>query len=81
MSSFGLGWEELSAVNPALVMVSISGFGQTGPERDRACYAPIIHGEIGLLQRQQFVDGTDKPRRLRASPSPTRTPGCTAWSA
>jgi CoA:oxalate CoA-transferase len=62
MSSFGLGWEELSAVNPKLIMLSISGFGQSGPERDRASYAPIIHGEVGLLQRQQFVDGDEHPR-------------------
>jgi crotonobetainyl-CoA:carnitine CoA-transferase CaiB-like acyl-CoA transferase len=57
MAGFGLGWEQLSAVNPSLVMLSISGFGQTGPERDRASYAPIIHGETGLLARQQFVTG------------------------
>jgi crotonobetainyl-CoA:carnitine CoA-transferase CaiB-like acyl-CoA transferase len=62
MSSFGLGWEELSAVNPKLIMLSISGFGQSGPERERASYAPIIHGEVGLLQRQQFVDGQEQPR-------------------
>jgi crotonobetainyl-CoA:carnitine CoA-transferase CaiB-like acyl-CoA transferase len=73
MSSFGLGWEELSAVNPALVMLSISGFGQTGPERDRASYAPIIHGEVGLLQRQQFVDGADKPRDFSLSIADTYT--------
>ena len=73
MSSFGLGWEELSAANPALVMVSISGFGQTGPERDRASYVPIIHGEVGLLQRQQFVDGTDKPRDFSLSIADTYT--------
>ena len=59
MAGFGLGWEHLSAVNPQLVMLSISGFGQTGPERDRASYAPIIHGETGLLARQQFVTGAD----------------------
>jgi crotonobetainyl-CoA:carnitine CoA-transferase CaiB-like acyl-CoA transferase len=67
MSSFGLGWEELSAVNPRLVMLSISGFGQTGPERERASYAPIIHGEVGLLQRQQFVDGSELPRDFALS--------------
>jgi CoA:oxalate CoA-transferase len=59
MASFGLGWEQLSDVNPRLVMLSISGFGQTGPERDRASYAPIIHAETGLLERQQSVTGTD----------------------
>ncbi|HEY2795938.1 MAG TPA: CoA transferase [Micromonosporaceae bacterium] len=73
MSSFGLGWEELSAVNPKLVMLSISGFGQSGPERDRASYAPIIHGEVGLLQRQQFVDGTELPRDFALSVADTYT--------
>lgn len=62
MSRFGLGWEEMSAVNPRLVMLSISGFGQSGPERERASYAPIIHGEVGMLHRQQSVDGSDLPR-------------------
>jgi CoA:oxalate CoA-transferase len=73
MSGFGLGWEELSAANPALVMLSISGFGQTGPERDRASYAPIIHGEVGLLQRQQFVAGADKPQDFALSIADTYT--------
>ncbi len=59
MASFGLGWQQLSAVNPRLVMLSISGFGQTGPERDRASYAPIIHAETGLLERQQSVTGAE----------------------
>ena len=67
MSSFGLGWDDLVAVNPRLIMLSISGFGQSGPERERASYAPIIHGEVGLLQRQQFVDGSDKPRDFALS--------------
>ncbi|MDH3681644.1 MAG: CoA transferase [Acidimicrobiia bacterium] len=73
MSSFGLGWEELSAVNPRLVMLSISGFGQDGPERDRASYAPIIHGEVGLLERQQFVAGADQPRDFALSIADTYT--------
>jgi CoA:oxalate CoA-transferase len=73
MAGFGLGWPDLSAANPRLVMLSISGFGQTGPERDRASYAPIIHGEVGLLQRQQFVDGTDLPRDFALSIADTYT--------
>ena len=73
MSSFGLGWEELSAVNPRLIMLSISGFGQDGPERDRASYAPIIHGEVGLLHRQQFVDGGERPRDFALSIADTYT--------
>ncbi|KAA9163998.1 CoA transferase [Amycolatopsis acidicola] len=36
LSELGLGYDDLSAVNPGLVMVSITPFGQDGPYRDRA---------------------------------------------
>ena len=37
----------LSALNPRLVILSITGFGQDGPERDRAAYTHVIHAETG----------------------------------
>lgn len=49
MAKFGLDWASLSARNPKLVMLSISGFGQEGPESQRAAYASIIHAESGIL--------------------------------
>ena len=52
MPRLGLGYEALRAINPRLVMLSISGFGQGGPESHRPAYAPIIHAEAGLLARQ-----------------------------
>jgi len=55
----GLGYADLAATNPGLVMASVSGFGQTGPEAGRAAYAPVIHAESGLLARQAAVD--DRP--------------------
>src|SRR3954467_7242719 len=73
MAGFGRGWEQLSAASPRLVMLSISGFGQEGPERDRASYAPIIHGEVGLLHRQQYVDQTEMPRDFVLSIADTFT--------
>ena len=54
-----LGYPALSARNPRLVMVSISGFGRTSPESQRRAYAPVIHAEAGLLARQARVD--DRP--------------------
>ena len=35
LEKWGLGWEDLSRVNPSLVMVRVSGYGQTGPYMDR----------------------------------------------
>jgi CoA:oxalate CoA-transferase len=54
----GLGYADLSAGNPGLVMASVSGFGQHGPESGRAAYAPVIHAESGILARQAAMDGT-----------------------
>jgi crotonobetainyl-CoA:carnitine CoA-transferase CaiB-like acyl-CoA transferase len=72
MERFGLGWDDLRQVKPSLVMLSISGFGQVGPERDRASYAPIVHAETGLLARQAFVDG-DRPTDITLSVADTVT--------
>ncbi len=52
MPRLGLGYDALQAINPRLIMLSISGFGQGGPESHRAAYAPIIHAEAGLMHRQ-----------------------------
>jgi len=49
MAKFGLDWAALSARNPSLIMLSISGFGQEGPESQRAAYASIVHAESGIL--------------------------------
>lgn len=49
MARHGLSWAELSTRNPRLIMLSISGFGQEGPESQRAAYASIIHAESGIL--------------------------------
>lgn len=49
MARFGLDWASLSARNPRLIMLSITGFGQDGPESQRAAYASIIHAECGIL--------------------------------
>ena len=52
MKRYGIDYAALRALNPRLVMLSISGFGQDGPESERAAYAPIIHAESGLIARQ-----------------------------
>ena len=52
MPRLGLGFETLRQVNPRLIMLSISGFGRDGPESHRPAYAPIVHAEAGLMERQ-----------------------------
>jgi crotonobetainyl-CoA:carnitine CoA-transferase CaiB-like acyl-CoA transferase len=57
LDRFGAGWAALSAVNPRLVMLSISGFGREGEDAGRAAYAPVIHAEAGLIGRQADITG------------------------
>ncbi|GAA4204135.1 CaiB/BaiF CoA transferase family protein [Microbispora amethystogenes] len=49
MERFGLGYPRLSAANPGLVHVSLSGFGQDGPYRDRAGHDLMYQAAAGLL--------------------------------
>ncbi len=49
MERLGLGPVNLARVNPALIQLSITGFGQDGPEGSRAGYDQIVQGEAGLM--------------------------------
>lgn len=53
MDRLGLGYDVLSAAKPDLIQLSISGFGQDGPESNRAAYAAAIHAEAGFVARQE----------------------------
>jgi crotonobetainyl-CoA:carnitine CoA-transferase CaiB-like acyl-CoA transferase len=56
LEKWGLGWEDLSRINPALVMVRVSGFGQTGPYRDRPGFAAIAESLGGLRYLAGYPD-------------------------
>ena len=47
---FGLGFEQLTAITPELIMVSISGYGQSGPWRNRPAFAPTVQAEAGFTE-------------------------------
>ena len=49
LKRYGLAYDDLSAGNPKLIYCSITGFGQTGPYRDRAGYDFMIQGMGGLM--------------------------------
>ena len=56
MEKWGLGWDALSGVNPGLIMVRLSGFGQTGPYRDRPGFGAIGESMGGLRYVTGFPD-------------------------
>jgi crotonobetainyl-CoA:carnitine CoA-transferase CaiB-like acyl-CoA transferase len=58
MKRLGIDYQILSAVNPKIIMLSISGFGLDGPESHRPSYAPVVHAEVGLLHRMAARNAT-----------------------
>jgi succinyl-CoA:(S)-malate CoA-transferase subunit A len=58
MEEWGLGWKELSAANPGLVMLRVSGYGQTGPYRRRSGFAHIAQAFGGLSYLAGFPGET-----------------------
>ncbi|MCK6376602.1 MAG: CoA transferase [Zoogloea sp.] len=56
LEKLGLGWDVLSAANPGLVMVRLSGFGQTGPYKDRPGFGAIGESMGGLRYITGFPD-------------------------
>jgi formyl-CoA transferase len=65
MERWGLGWEVLSAINPRLIMVRVSGYGQTGPYAGRAGFGAIGEAMGGL--RYVVGDPTTPPSRVGIS--------------
>ncbi|MBI4888817.1 MAG: CoA transferase [Acidobacteria bacterium] len=49
LDEMGLGYEALHRKHPRLVYTSVSGFGHTGPLRERAGYDAVLQGEAGIM--------------------------------
>jgi crotonobetainyl-CoA:carnitine CoA-transferase CaiB-like acyl-CoA transferase len=62
LERLGLGWATLSARNPRLIYAAISGFGQTGPYRDRGGFDLVTQGMSGLMSVCGPKDGP--PHRM-----------------
>lgn len=56
LEKWGLGWDTLKEINPRLVMVRISGYGQTGPYRDRPGFGRIANAFGGLAFLAGYPD-------------------------
>ncbi|MGE4335254.1 MAG: CaiB/BaiF CoA transferase family protein, partial [Pigmentiphaga sp.] len=70
LEKWGLGWEQLHAVNPRLVMVRVSGYGQSGPYRDRPGFAAIAESLGGMRNLAGYPDRP--PVRTVVCPPPAR---------
>jgi succinyl-CoA:(S)-malate CoA-transferase subunit A len=58
LEKWGVGWDVLSAINPGLIMLRVSGYGQTGPYRRRPGFAHIAHAIGGLSYLAGFPGET-----------------------
>ncbi len=58
MEEWGLGWEVLRDVNPRLVFLRVSGYGQTGPYRRQSAFSHIAHAYGGLSYLAGFPGET-----------------------
>lgn len=56
LEKLGFGWEEVHALNPKLVMVRLSGFGQTGPRKDQPGFGAVGESMGGLRYITGFED-------------------------
>jgi formyl-CoA transferase len=65
LEKWGLGWEPLSAASPRLIMVRVSGYGQTGPYAGRAGFGAVGEAMGGL--RYVVGDPTTPPSRMGIS--------------
>jgi crotonobetainyl-CoA:carnitine CoA-transferase CaiB-like acyl-CoA transferase len=62
LDRLGFSAAEMHALNPALVVLSITGFGHDGPESRRSGYDQILQGEAGLMSLTG--SGPDDPQRV-----------------
>ncbi len=56
MPSWGLDYESIKTINPGIIMLSMSGFGRTGPWKDRVSYGQTLQAWSGFTQLTGFLD-------------------------
>jgi crotonobetainyl-CoA:carnitine CoA-transferase CaiB-like acyl-CoA transferase len=57
LERYGLGYEAIKAVNPNIIYCSVTGFGQTGPAKERPGYDFMVQGMSGLMSVTGVPDG------------------------
>ncbi len=64
LARFGFGYEDVRAFNPAVVYVSLSGYGQSTSWKNRPAFAPTVQAETGLtaIVQEHFGEALSEPR-------------------
>jgi formyl-CoA transferase len=57
LSRWNLGYEDLRLVNPSIIMLSLSGYGQTGPDSSKPGFGRVIEAVSGLMNSTGMPDG------------------------
>lgn len=65
LARYGLGYDDLKAINPGLIYCSVTGFGQTGPYSGRSGYDFLVQGMGGLMAVTGHPDGEPGAGPLR----------------
>lgn len=60
MERIGLGYEKMSALNPRMIYVSISGFGRTGPFSEKLAFDIVAQASAGIMYAYKMEDRTPK---------------------
>ena len=79
IDGMGLGEPVIREINPKIIYVSMSGFGEKGPYADQRVYDPVIQALSGLADLQA-TDENDRPRMVRTV-IPDKTTGITTAQA
>ncbi len=58
LEKWGLGWEVLRTINPRLIMLRVTGYGQTGPYAERPGFARVAHAVGGIAYLAGMPKGT-----------------------
>ena len=65
LERYGLGYERIKAINPGIVYCSVTGFGQTGPAKERPGYDFMVQGMSGLMSVTGLPEGQPGSGPLR----------------